>query len=128
MDKNSLTLSEALKLEAELKKQGITIVEPITEVPEGLYSGLFQTQSDKDKTSPVIRLIEYTNASGKAQAFFSAKADLTNEAAGKSYSNVGIALNDNLKEYLSKPENLAKDHTFRSKQGKVRTFVVLADE
>jgi hypothetical protein len=30
MDKNALTLSEALKLEKDLTKQGITVVEPVT--------------------------------------------------------------------------------------------------
>jgi hypothetical protein len=96
-------------------------------VPEGLYNGKFQTQ-DWDGKKGVIRVIEYNNSNGKPMVIFTAKANITNDQTAKSYNGVGIALNEQMKDYLSNPINLAKEHYFRSKQGRVRTFVQLANE
>ena len=129
MDKNALTLAEALQYEKDLKKQNVIVVEPAVEVPEGIYDGNFQTQEKAGKKEPVIRCIEYVNpVTAQKMAFFSAKTDLISQEGAKGYNSVGVALNDQLKEYLATSANLAKDHIFRSRKGRVRTFVQLAEE
>ena len=127
LNKDALTLAEAEALTQDYKRKGVTVVEPVPEVPEGLYTGNFQVQERDGKHEPVIRAIDYTNpVNGKPQVFFTAKADLINDNSGKGYNNIGIALNKELMSYLSYPANLAKEQMFRSKKGRVRTFVQLA--
>ena len=126
MNKENLTLAEVAELKTELISQGITIATPIPELPVGLYSGKFQTQTQgtgQNKViNPVISCIEYTKGD-KAMAFFAVKADMSNEE--KSYNNVNIGLTDELEEQLADASSLTKPYTFRSKQGTKRTFVTV---
>ena len=128
LDKNALTLSEAKLLQADYKHKGIIVVEPVVEVPEGTYEGKFQTQEKEGKKELVIRAIEYIATNGKPSAFFTAKTDLTSQENSKSYNGIGVALTEQMQDYLSSSVNLAKEHIFRSRQGRVRTFVQLAEE
>ena len=123
MNKDSLTLSEMATLRKELKDSGVTIATPIIEIPVGLYSGKFETQKLDDKTlQPVIICVEYTRGE-KPMAFFAVKANISNDE--KDYNGVNIGLSDDLEEQLSDSTNLVKDYNFRSKQGRVRTFVAV---
>ena len=130
MNKQSLTLAEKTTLENELKLQGVTIAQVVTEVPEGLYAGKFQSQSVKsgksEKLEPVISCVEYSR-DNKPMAFFACKSDIANDKSGKSYEGINIALTSDLEKMLSTPANLNKDYAFRSRKGRVRTFVSLAE-
>ena len=129
MDKNSLTITEYLTLKKEYAKKDIPLIQPVTEVPAGLYEGQFQSQEKDGKKSPVIRIIDYFHpVTQKPLAFAVAKADLTEEKTSKSYNGIGIAITEQMEEYLSVPSNLTKEQMFRSKKGRVRTFVQLAEE
>ena len=128
LDKNALTLSEAKLLQADYKNKGIIVVEPVTEVPEGTYAGQFQTQEKDGKKELVIRAIEYIATNGKPSAFFTARTDLISHETSKGYNGIGVALTEQMEEYLSVPANLSKDHIFRARKGRIRTFVQLADE
>ena len=127
MNKNSLTFAEMTILEKELSDSGVTIAKIATEIPAGLLlEGKFQTQNKDEKTlEPVITCIEYTR-NEKPMAFFAVKADMATDE--KTYSNTNVGLTDELKELLSDSTNLVKDYAFRSKQGRVRTFVQVAEE
>ena len=127
MNKDSLTLSEMAILENELSNSGVTIAKIATEIPAGLLlTGKFQSQKRDGKTlEPVITCIEYTR-NDKPMAFFAVKADMS--ADEKSYNNTNVGLTDELKELLADSTNLVKDYAFRSKQGRVRTFVQVAEE
>ena len=127
MDKSNLTLSEMVELRKELTNAGVTIAKISTEIPANLLlTGKFQTQKRDEKTlEPVITCIEYTR-NEKPMAFFAVKADMATDE--KTYSNTNVGLTDELKELLSDSTNLVKDYAFRSKQGRVRTFVQVAEE
>lgn len=125
MNKQSLTIAEKIELEKELTSQGVTIAQIIPEVPTGIYSGKFDTQKLTDKTlQPVIVCVEY-NRNDKPMAFFAVKASMANDA--KAYNGINVGLTDELETKLSDPTNLVKDYAFRSKQGRVRTFVSVED-
>jgi len=126
MNKQSLTIEEKTILAKELTEQGVTIATIIPEIPVGLYSGKFATQKLSDKSlQPVIVCVEY-NRDGKPMAFFAAKANVSNES--KSYNGINIGLTESLETQLSDSTNLVKDYTFRSRQGRVRTFVSVEED
>jgi hypothetical protein len=124
MNNNSLTWSEKEELQKELVAKGVTIATIIPEIPAGLYSGKFETQKSKDEgLQPVIAWIPYTSRDNKPMGFFALKANITGESNAKSYNNVNIGITDDLETHLKDSKNLVKDYAFRSKQGRVRTFV-----
>ena len=128
MNEKSLTLEEAIVLRSELIAQGVTITTPIPELPVGLYGGKFQTQKKTEDKKQVLKaVIDYIpyNRDGKAMGFFAAKANLSNDT--KSYTGINIGLTEEMESQLADSTNLVKDYTFRSKQGRVRTFVSVED-
>jgi len=127
MNKDALTIAEMVELRKELTNSGVTITKIATEIPANLLlTGKFQTQKRDEKTlEPVITCIEYTR-NEKPMAFFAVKADMATDE--KTYNNTNVGLTDDLKELLSDSTNLVKDYAFRSKKGRVRTFIQVAEE
>lgn len=125
MKKSNLTLAETVKAIAELEKNGVVVVKPLPNLPEGLYSGTFATQKKGNKNEAVCNVIDYER-DGEKRAFPQVMVNVTNDETGEKYQNVGIALTDEVQKQIKVSANLTKKYAFRAEKGRVRTFLSLA--